>query len=112
MRDSHGEWRSLVAHPAGGRAVAGSNPVSPIKRKSRYQVGSALGLAAMTALASAQGADQLGNAGELTDGYSAAFLGAAGIAVAGALLAAALLRTPKAEASPAVEALEQAPIAA
>ena len=27
---SHGEWRSLVAHPAGGRAVAGSNPVSPI----------------------------------------------------------------------------------
>ena len=26
---SHGEWRSLVAHPAGGRAVAGSNPVSP-----------------------------------------------------------------------------------
>ena len=29
----HGEWRSLVAHPAGGRAVAGSNPVSPIERK-------------------------------------------------------------------------------
>jgi hypothetical protein len=29
---SHGEWRSLVAHPAGGRAVAGSNPVSPITR--------------------------------------------------------------------------------
>src|SRR5680860_1053798 len=32
--DSHGEWRSLVAHSAGGRAVAGSNPVSPIHRKS------------------------------------------------------------------------------
>jgi hypothetical protein len=29
----HGEWRSLVAHPAGGRAVAGSNPVSPINVK-------------------------------------------------------------------------------
>src|SRR6185437_3076942 len=28
----NGEWRSLVAHPAGGRAVAGSNPVSPISR--------------------------------------------------------------------------------
>ncbi len=28
-----GEWRSLVAHPAGGRAVAGSNPVSPTRRK-------------------------------------------------------------------------------
>jgi hypothetical protein len=27
-----GEWRSLVAHPAGGRAVAGSNPVSPIEK--------------------------------------------------------------------------------
>jgi hypothetical protein len=36
----------------------------------------------MTAIASSQGADQLGNAGALTDGYSAAFLGAAGIAVA------------------------------
>src|SRR6185437_8250911 len=25
----HGAWRSLVAHPAGGRAVAGSNPAAP-----------------------------------------------------------------------------------
>src|SRR4051794_416053 len=25
-----GAWRSLVAHSAGGRAVAGSNPVAPI----------------------------------------------------------------------------------
>src|SRR3954453_5629198 len=32
---SHGEWRSLVAHPAGGRAVAGSNPVSPTQQKAR-----------------------------------------------------------------------------
>jgi EmrB/QacA subfamily drug resistance transporter len=46
-----------------------------------YQVGSALGLAAMTALA--------------TTGLAAPFLGAAGIAVAGSLLAAATLhRTP------------------
>ena len=30
MSEPHGEWRSLVAHSAGGRAVAGSNPVSPI----------------------------------------------------------------------------------
>jgi EmrB/QacA subfamily drug resistance transporter len=59
-----------------------------------YQVGSALGLAAMTALASAQGADQLGNIGALTDGYSAAFLGAAGIAMAGGLVAAVTLRRP------------------
>jgi hypothetical protein len=34
--EGHGEWRSLVAHPAGGRAVAGSNPVSPTK-KSKYE---------------------------------------------------------------------------
>src|SRR3990170_4572765 len=49
------------------------------------------GLAAMTALASSQGADQLGDAVALTDGYSAAFLGAAGIAVLGGLIAAVTL---------------------
>ena len=32
---NNGEWRSLVAHPAGGRAAAGSNPVSPTTRKAR-----------------------------------------------------------------------------
>jgi EmrB/QacA subfamily drug resistance transporter len=63
-----------------------------------YQVGSALGLAVMTAVASAHGADQLGNLGALTDGYSAAFLGAAAIAVVGALAAAVLLRTPEGHA--------------
>ena len=31
MQISHGAWRSLVAHSAGGRAVAGSNPVAPIR---------------------------------------------------------------------------------
>ena len=34
----HGEWRSLVAHPAGGRAVAGSNPVSPTNEKPANQL--------------------------------------------------------------------------
>jgi EmrB/QacA subfamily drug resistance transporter len=79
-----------------------------------YQVGSALGLAVMTALAAAHGADQLGNAVALTDGYSAAFLGAAGIAVAGAVVALVTLRRAAAaadvDASPADEAPE--PIAA
>ena len=28
-----GVWRSLVARTAGGREVAGSNPVAPIKRQ-------------------------------------------------------------------------------
>jgi len=59
-----------------------------------YQVGSALGLAAMTALAASQGADQLGNAEALTDGFSAAFLGAAVIAATGGLLALITLRPP------------------
>jgi EmrB/QacA subfamily drug resistance transporter len=69
-----------------------------------YQVGSALGLAAMTALAASQGADELGDAVALTDGYSAAFLGAAVIAVAGALLALVTLRRPAADAAePRVE---------
>lgn len=47
---------------------------------------------------------QLTNAGALTDGYSAAFIGAAGIAVVGALLAALLLRVPKATATAASDA--------
>jgi EmrB/QacA subfamily drug resistance transporter len=73
-----------------------------------YQVGSALGLAVMTVIATGQGADQIGNTTALTDGYSAAFLGAAGIAVAAALVAAALLRIPKA---PATEApVEEEPV--
>ena len=64
-----------------------------------YQVGSALGLAAMTAVAAAFGADQAGNAVALTDGFSAGLLGAAGIAAVGAVLAWAWLRTPQAPAA-------------
>jgi hypothetical protein len=54
----------------------------------------------MTVIATSQGADQLGNPQALTDGYSAAFLGAAGIALVGALLAGALLRTAPAAQEP------------
>ena len=60
-----------------------------------YQVGSALGLVAMTAVATAYGADQLGDATALTAGFSAGLLGAAGIAAVGAVVAAAWLRTPR-----------------
>ena len=107
---------ALAFIPSLGTAISSAKPeegglASGIVNTA-YQVGSALGLAAMTALASAQGADQLGDPGALTDGYSAAFLGAAGIAVAGALLAAALLRTPKADDVPAVDTHGQTPIAA
>ncbi len=64
-----------------------------------YQVGSAIGLAAMTALAVSQGAGALGHSGALTNGFSAAFLGAAGIALAGAVLAFITLRQPRAAGS-------------
>ena len=93
---------SLAFIPSLGTAIQSAKPeegglASGIVSTS-YQVGSALGLAAMTALATSQGADQLTNPAALTDGYSAAFLGAAGVAVIGALLAAALLRFPRAPA--------------
>jgi EmrB/QacA subfamily drug resistance transporter len=94
---------SLAFIPSLGTAISSAKPeegglASGIVNTA-YQVGSALGLAAMTAVATSQGADQLGNPGALTDGYSAAFIGAAGIAVVGALIAAALLRIPKAAAA-------------
>ena len=60
-----------------------------------YQVGSALGLAAMTAVATTV-SDGAANPVALTDGFSAAFIGAAGIALAGAAIAAARLRRPPA----------------
>ncbi|MFI0409561.1 MFS transporter [Actinomadura sp. 3N508] len=58
-----------------------------------YQVGSAIGLAAMTALATSQGADKLGDLPSLTDGFQAAFTGAAIVALAGAALAVLTHRT-------------------
>lgn len=71
-----------------------------------YQVGSALGLAAITALATSQGAGRLGDLTALTDGYSAAFVGAAVLAAAGAVLAAVTLRTsrPASQSQPATTA--------
>jgi EmrB/QacA subfamily drug resistance transporter len=90
---------SLAFIPSLGTAIQSAKPeegglASGIVNTS-YQVGSALGLAVMTAVATSQGADRLGDPGALTDGYSTAFLGAAAIAVVGALLAAVLLRAPK-----------------
>jgi len=107
---------SLAFIPSLGTAIQSAKPeegglASGIVNTS-YQVGSALGLAVMTAVATAQGADRLGNVEALTDGYSAAFLGAAGIAVAGALLAWALLRVPKAEQAPEARGDEDLPVAA
>lgn len=66
-----------------------------------YQVGSALGLAALTAVATSQGAGQLGNLPALTDGFSAAFVWAAAIAAAGGLITLLGMRSDKATAEQA-----------
>ncbi|MFE4330541.1 MFS transporter [Streptomyces sp. NPDC056831] len=61
-----------------------------------YQVGSALGLAALTAVATSQGAGHLGDLPALTDGFSAAFTWAAAIAAAGGLITLVVMRGEKA----------------
>ncbi|MYV98193.1 MFS transporter [Streptomyces sp. SID3343] len=92
---------ALAFIPSLGTAISSARPeegglASGIVNTS-YQIGSALGLAAMTALAAAHGSRELGDPSALTDGFSAAFLGAAGVAAAGALLALVTLRkTPEA----------------
>lgn len=92
---------SLAFIPSLGTAISSARPeegglASGIVNVS-YQVGSALGLAAMTAIAAGAGAGQLGDARALTNGFSAAFVGAAVIALVGALAAAVTLRTPAPE---------------
>lgn len=89
---------SLAFIPSLGTAISSAPPqdgglASGIVNTS-YQVGSALGLAAMTAVGAAYGATASGDVVALTDGYSAVFLGAAAVALLGGLLAAILLRTP------------------
>ncbi|MEV0173142.1 MFS transporter [Streptomyces sp. NPDC050803] len=64
-----------------------------------YQVGSALGLAALSALATSQGADELGNLPALTDGFGAAFLGAAALAAIGGIVTLLVMRTEKSVAA-------------
>ncbi|MEV6270941.1 MFS transporter [Kribbella sp. NPDC051936] len=98
---------SLAFIPSLGIALSSARPeegglASGIVNTS-YQIGSALGLAAMTAVAAANGADLLDDAAALTDGYSAALIGAAVIAAAGAVLAGVTLRTRKAPAEPGAE---------
>jgi hypothetical protein len=60
-----------------------------------YQIGSALGLAVVTAIAVPFGANELGDPEALTDGFSAAFTAAAAIALAGVVLALATVRSAK-----------------
>ncbi|OKI62276.1 MFS transporter [Micromonospora sp. CB01531] len=98
---------SLAFIPSLGTAISSAQPeegglASGIVNTS-YQVGSALGLAAMTAVASSAGADRLGDLPVLTDGYSAAFVGAGIIAGAGAVTAGLTLRAAKRRQADAAE---------
>jgi EmrB/QacA subfamily drug resistance transporter len=65
-----------------------------------YNVGSALGLAALTALAMSQGAGEPGNLPALTDGFSSAFVGAAVIAAVGGVITLLVMRGEKSAAAP------------
>ncbi len=89
---------SLAFIPSLGTAISSAPPqdgglASGIVNTS-YQVGSALGLAAMTAVGAAFGATASDDLVALTEGYSAVFLGAGVVALVAALLSAVLLRTP------------------
>lgn len=67
-----------------------------------YQVGSAVGLAAMVAVAASHGTGaDAGGALTLLDGFRAAFKGSAAVAVAGALIAFVGLKGRKSVAAPA-----------
>lgn len=104
---------SLAFIPSLGTALSSARPeegglASGIVNTS-YQVGSALGLAAMTAIAAAHGAREPGDPVALTNGFSAAFLGAAALAVAGGLAALLTLRSaPAAEGADGGDASEGA----
>ncbi|WP_309055330.1 MFS transporter, partial [Streptomyces sp.] len=69
-----------------------------------YNAGSALGLAALTAVAMSQGADQLGNLPRLTEGFSAAFIGAAVVAAVGGVITLLVMKGDKAAAAEAAPA--------
>lgn len=105
---------SLAFIPSLGMALSSARPeegglASGIVNTS-YQVGSALGLAVMTAVAAANGADQIGDAVALTEGYSAALVGAAVLAIVGVVAAAMLIKVPR-EVRPAEAAAVAAEVA-
>ncbi|WP_217369249.1 MFS transporter [Nonomuraea antri] len=90
---------SLAYIPAMMSAMSGARPeeaglASGIVNTT-YNVGSALGLAVMTAIATSEQ--------RLVDGFQGAFVGAAVVAVVGAVLAVALMRKPAAANAPAAD---------
>lgn len=91
---------SLAFIPSLGTAISSARPeegglASGIVNTS-YQIGSALGLAVMTAVAAAHGADKVNDVSALTDGFSAAFIGAALVALIGAVVTAVAMKGARA----------------
>ncbi len=96
---------SLAFIPSLGTAISSARPeegglASGIVNTS-YQIGSALGLAVMTAVAAAHGADKVNDVSALTDGFSAAFIGAALVALIGAVVTAVAMKGARAAATEA-----------
>ncbi|MHA6668407.1 MFS transporter [Homoserinimonas sp. A447] len=87
---------ALAFVPSLGTAISSARPeetgVAAGLVNTSYQIGSAIGLAALTAVA-AIFTGPAGDAPALTDGYSAAFVGAAIIALTGAAVVAVALKT-------------------
>ncbi|MET9022783.1 MFS transporter [Actinopolymorpha sp. NPDC004070] len=102
---------SLAFIPSLGTAISAAPPedgglASGIVNVS-YQVGSALGLAVVTAIATANGAGRIGDLTALTDGFSAAFVAAAVVALLGAVLAVVTIRSRRAGAATDAEPAEK-----
>ncbi|MEU4250388.1 MFS transporter [Amycolatopsis sp. NPDC026612] len=91
--------QALAFIPSLGTAISSAKPeeggLAAGIVNTAYQVGSALGLAAMTAVGLSFGAGRHDDPVALTGGFSAAFLGAAGIALVGGILVMATLRGDK-----------------
>ncbi|MCD2440946.1 MFS transporter [Agromyces sp. SYSU K20354] len=97
---------ALAFVPSLGTATGAARPeetgVASGLVNTSYQIGSAIGLAALTVLSSAIAAG--GSSAEaLTGGYAAAFIGAAVIAAVGGIIAAATLRGRRAASTEDVE---------
>jgi EmrB/QacA subfamily drug resistance transporter len=89
---------SLAFIPSLGAALSSARPeeggLAAGLVNTSYQVGSALGLALVTAFAANMGLTQTGDPAALSHGFSMAFLGAAALAALGGVLAAITLRRP------------------